>query len=358
MEFIQQADMLELVQDAQFQHKNGARFLQNGSMVEFEFADQFTPGWDSTFEVVRADFDKVLADAAVAQGVTVNYGQQIEQIDIKQGDAKVTASDQAGNEHHYSAKFVLDASGFGRVLPKLLSLEKPSSFPRRQSVFTHVQDHIDDPAFDRNKILITVHPEQKDVWYWLIPFSGGRASIGVVAEQSVLDQLADDPADKLRQMIDAEPDLHRILSKCEYDNPVNAISGYAADVSQMYGPGYALLGNAGEFLDPIFSSGVTIAMKSARLATDALDKELRGDRVDWNQEFAAPLAAGVSVFRAFVEAWYDGSLQDIFFSDFHQPRIKQMLCSILAGYAWDKDNPYTSRTGHRLAALAKLCRAQ
>ena len=350
--------MLEAVQAQKFQHKNGARFLHQGAIAQFDFDDQFTSGWTSTFEVVRADFDKLLADQAQAQGVQITYGQQIEAIDIRHADAKVVASDGDGQKHTYRAKFVLDASGFGRVLPKLLELEKPSSFPRRQSLFTHVQDNIAESDFDRSNILIAVHPEHENIWYWLIPFSNGRLSVGVVAEQTLLDGLDGEPAEKLRALLNAEPDLQRLLRKAEFDTAVNTLSGYSAEVSQMCGPGYALLGNAGEFLDPIFSSGVTIAMKSASLAATALDRELRGVKVDWQAEFTAPLATGVAVFKAFVQAWYDGSLQNIFFSDSHQPRIKQMLCSILAGYAWDHTNPYTNRSSSRLAALAKLCRSQ
>jgi flavin-dependent dehydrogenase len=358
MQFIEQAGMLAAVQAKKFQHKNGARFLHQGKLAQFSFDDQYTNGWTSTFEVVRADFDKVLADQAQAQGVAINYGQQIERVDIKAGDAQVVAIDGEGQEHNYQAKFVLDASGFGRVLPNLLKLEKPSSFPRRQSLFTHIQDNIADAAFDRNKILIAVHPEHTNVWYWLIPFSNGRLSVGVVAEEQFLSNLTGEPAEKLRGLLDAEPDLRRLLRHAEFDTPVNMLAGYSADISQMCGPGYALLGNAGEFLDPIFSSGVTIAMKSASLAATVLDRELSGAEVDWQAEFAAPLAAGVAVFKSFVQAWYDGSLQSIFFSDVQQPRIKQMLCSILAGYVWDDTNPYTNRTSSRLETLAKLCRTQ
>ncbi len=95
--------------------------------------------------------------------------------------------------------------------------------------------------------------------------------------------------------------------------PVGEIIGYAATVSQLHGRHFALLGNAAEFLDPVFSSGVTIAMKSASLAAAVLERQLRGESVDWEREFAAPLMYGVETFRAFVTGWYDGTLQDVIF---------------------------------------------
>ena len=88
---------------------------------------------------------------------------------------------QNGSEYHLKARFVLDASGYGRVLPRLLDLEAPSNFPLRQAVFTHVEDRIEHPGFDRSKILVTTHPTKRDIWFWTIPFSNGRCSVGVVA---------------------------------------------------------------------------------------------------------------------------------------------------------------------------------
>jgi flavin-dependent dehydrogenase len=126
----------------------------------------------------------------------------------------------------------------------------------------------------------------------------------------------------------------------------------------MHGPGFALLGNAAEFLDPVFSSGVTIAMKSASLAADLLDKQFKGERVDWQVQFAEALNYGVETFRSFVTGWYDGSLQDVIFYQKQDPAIRRMICSVLAGYVWDETNPYTGpKSGQRLRALAHVCRA-
>ena len=81
----------------------------------------------------------------------------------------------------------LDASGFGRTLPKLLQLETPSAFPVRNAVFTHVADHAPAGSFDRNKIQVIVHPHHRDVWYWLIPLSDARCSLGCAARSEFFD---------------------------------------------------------------------------------------------------------------------------------------------------------------------------
>ena len=141
-----------------------------------------------------------------------------------------------------------------------------------------------------------------------------------------------------------------------FDEKINTIIGYSANVKRLQGKGYALLGNAGEFLDPVFSSGVTIAMKSAALAADILDRQFKNEVVDWNKDYAEPLQRGVDTFRVYVDAWYDGRFQDVIFHQDQKPEIKAMISSILAGYAWDEQNPYVKNARARFNTLAELCR--
>jgi flavin-dependent dehydrogenase len=267
----------------------------------------------------------------------------------------VTVQDPQDQAYSVDADFILDASGFGRVLPRLLQLETPSGFPVRGSIFTHIEDRIVPSEFDRNKIRITVHPSNDDVWYWLIPFATGRSSIGVVAETSFLARYEGGEMERLQTLIRDEPSLRRLLRNARWDTPARRIAGYAANVKSLWGPGYALLGNAGEFLDPIFSSGVTIAVKSASLASAALGRQFAGETVDWDAEFAAPLKRGVDTFRAFVESWYRGSFQRIVFQADPPAQLRAMISAILAGYAWDQTNPFVRDTKRRLAALEELC---
>ncbi|MEC4749385.1 NAD(P)/FAD-dependent oxidoreductase [Methylomicrobium sp. Wu6] len=355
MEFIKEAGMLDAVVNAGFQFKNGAAFAYGDHYTEFDFENKFSAGIGTTFQVQRGRFDALLADEAVRMGVDIHWQMEVKSVDFSGAEAHLTAADTEGNIHDYSADFVLDASGFGRILPRLLDLESPSGFPVRQALFGHIEDRITDLSFDRDKILITVHPEHKDVWFWLIPFSNGRSSIGVVAEQTFYTP-GEDYGAKLRGLIAQAPGLSRILKDAVFDDKINTLVGYSANVKSLYGKGYALLGNAGEFLDPVFSSGVTIAMKSATLASAVLDRQFRGLAVDWEDDYAQPLKRGVDTFRVFVDAWYDGRFQDVIFHPDQQPEVKAMICSILAGYAWDQNNPYVKNARSRLDTLAELCR--
>jgi hypothetical protein len=355
MRFLEQANMLEAVEAAGFQFKDGAAFSCGERYEFFDFNEKFTEGWGTTYQVQRDRFDKILADTAEAQGVSFRYGQTVTDFQYEADCARVVVENENGAIEELSARFVLDASGYGRVLPRLLKLEKPTTFPSRTSLFTHIQDNIVDERYDRNKILINVHPEHRDVWYWLIPFNEGRASVGVVAEQAFIDNMTGDSEQRLRQLINESGWMASLLANAEFDTRVGELTGYACDVQQLSGEGYALLGNAGEFLDPVFSSGVTIAFKSASLAVEVLDRELQGQAPDWQQEFANELQQGVKTFKEFVEAWYDGRLQDVIFTSTKNEPVKRMISSILAGYAWDTRNPYVKDV-KRLNSLAELCR--
>ncbi len=357
MAFLEQAKMLEAVQAGNFQFKNGAAFYHGERTECFDFSEKFTSGWGTTYQVQRARFDKILADEAQVQGVEIRFGHQLTAFESTLGGARLTVQEDNGSSYQVDAGFVLDASGFGRVLPRLLDLEEPSRMETRSALFTHICDRISDPGFDRNKIMITIHPQLQDVWYWLIPFSDGRASIGVVAPTELIDQMPGDNAQRLRTLVGEGGRLAQFLRAAEYDTEVRNIAGYSADVKRLYGDNFALLGNAGEFLDPIFSSGVTIALKSASLAAAALDRQLKGLQPDWEQEFAAPLREGVNTFRGFVDSWYDGRLQDIIFASNRNDKVKRMICSIFAGYAWDQDNPYV-KNGARIDTLAEICRTR
>ena len=360
MEVIDQAGMSEAVANANFQFKDGAAFQNNGVYTAFNFEDKFSSGPGTTFQVQRGAFDKVLADCAEEQGVAIDYQHELMGINFAEDRSILDVQVQDGERYQLEAKYVLDGSGFGRVLPKMLNLEEPSSLPPRKAIFTHINDHISEVEteleYDRNKILISVHPTNPDVWYWLIPFSNGVSSFGVVGEPKFFESYPEDKIAALKQLAMEEPGLAETLANAEYPNPAGEIGGYSANVKHLATDKYALLGNAGEFLDPVFSSGVTIAMKSAQFAVECVEKQLNGEEVDWECDYADPLMVGVNTFRTYVEGWYSGTLQDVIFYQNPNPKIKQMVCSILAGYAWDQTNPYVKESKRRLATLAEICR--
>lgn len=360
MEFLKEAGLEQALdkyaKEFGFQYKNGAAFHKKGKDSSFDFTEKFSEGRGTTYQVKRGLFDKLLADETEKKGVSIRYGHQVNSVANLEPDVCLDVSDDNEQPYQVKAKFLLDASGFGRVLPRLLDLELPSDFPIRHSYFSHFKDGINCPEFDRDKILITVNPNHSDVWYWLIPFSDGSASVGVVGLPERFDETL--PAiDTLQAFIAQDANLQRLLKNATPLQDARVIKGYSADVTKLWGKNFALLGNAGEFLDPVFSSGVTIAMKSASLAAPLVKKQIQGSKVDWESEYAEPLKFGVDTFRCFVEAWYNESFQNVVYHDQHDDSVRRMISSILAGYAWDEKNPYVAKSVRRLNVLAEVCQA-
>ena len=353
MEMLEEAGFADAVRaEPGFQLKNGAAFSWGSRYTEFDFTDKFSDGPGTTYQVRRAVFDKILIGEAAKQGVEVRFGHGVTTFDNSGDFARLNIETDTGKRYELTAKFVLDASGYGRVLPRLLDLETPSHLPPRQAHFTHIDDNITNPKFDRNKILITTHPQHRDVWIWLIPFGDNRCSVGVVGTP---DKLVGESETVLKKFVYECPMLNEILDKAVWENdfPFRSIQGYSANVKSLHGRHFALLGNAAEFLDPVFSSGVTIALHSAKLAADLLAKQLEGGTADWDTEFAEPLMIGVDTFRTYVDGWYDFRFQNVVYAPDRSPEISRMLSSILAGYAWDTENPFVAKSEQRLTALSE-----
>ncbi|ASG68883.1 FAD-dependent oxidoreductase [Francisella halioticida] len=359
MTFFKQAGLLdEISKEECFQYKNGAVFSNSFKFTSVDFNEKFANGYSSTYQVKRGVFDKILADKVESSGVKVFYKTQVKDVlQNSKGIQLKVYNLETHKEYFIDAEFILDGSGFGRVLPRLLNLETPSEFPTRHAYFCHIRDNIKREDFDRNKIFIGIHPRQRDIWYWLIPFADGTASVGVVVPNDFFNDNNSTTTNEhvLKDFIQQMPYLDSILENAVFITNAQKITGYSSNVSRLYGDNYALLGNAAEFLDPVFSSGITIAVKSASLAVNVLDKRFRGEEVDWSEEFVKPLYVGINTFKEFVHAWYSGELQKIIFQSNINSSIKRMVISVLAGYAWDENNPFVNDSKRKLKLLSSLC---
>ena len=123
-------------------------------------------------------------------------------------------------------------------------------------------------------------------------------------------------------------------------------------MKKLFGEGFVLTGNSTEFLDPVFSSGVAFATESGMLAAKLVKRELAGEKVDWQKEYAEYMQRGIDVFTSYVREWYTGNLQTLFF---HQPgneEVKKKICSVLAGYVWDTTNPFVTKHKHIIENMA------
>ncbi|MEZ5472287.1 MAG: NAD(P)/FAD-dependent oxidoreductase [Marinicella sp.] len=352
---LEQAGCLSAVEQAGFQQKVGATFQHRGHYEKIIFAEKFSDGPSYAYHVERSQFDQILADCATEAGAEIRFNCTVINVKNMFDDCVIDYTDGKGQKQQAKARFILDASGYGRVLPRLLKIDKPSSLEPKASLFTHVEDGIVAGEHAREETLITTHPIHRDLWFWLISFSNGRSSVGVVGSPELIQPYQQQGIEGLKTIISEDPELSKILRHAQFDTQDYQINAYSGSVSQMYGDGYAVLGNAGEFLDPIFSSGVTVAMQSSKLAVASLEKMLKGQPVDWQAEFVDALMIGVSTFKTYVNNWYSGGLQDVIFARSQPYNVKSKIASILAGYAWDRENPFVAKPVERLNALIQIC---
>jgi flavin-dependent dehydrogenase len=352
MEALEEAGFLEAVTAKEFQKKFGAKFVKEGKICDYFFADQFTKGWSWTWQVPRADFDKTLADTVEKMGVPVSYETTVTGIEFNGTDSVTTVEDIVGNKTQIEARFIVDGSGYGRVIPRLFNMDTPSNLSARKTLFTHTVDvkRLMDDEPDR--ITIIVH--KPGIWIWVIPFSNGKTSVGFVGTHQFFEQYKGTSEEQLRTLIEAEPYIRERFRDIEMVFEPRMLESWSTTSEKFYGDGFVLTGNVTEFLDPVFSSGVTLATVSSQMAAKLVIRKLKGDSIDWHNEYTMPMMQGVNTFRSYVTTWYDGTLDKIFFADKINLEVKSMICSVLAGYVWDQNNPYVKDHDTALKKLARL----
>lgn len=352
MEHYEEAGLLDALLPKNFEKKFGARFIRGKEICLFDFSDKFTQGWDWTWQVPRADFDNTLAQEIVRKGVDVEFESEVLDVQFEGTTSKTIVKDKDGNLKEITAKFIIDSSGYGRVLPRILKLDAPSSIPENSSMFSHVKD-INRPK-GREGTLISFDILETKVWLWVIPFSDENTSIGVVGPTSFINSLSKDNTEALKSVIQSSDFYRDRFEGVDFLFEPHKIENYSCSVTQLCGPGFTLTGNSSEFLDPVFSSGVCFATESGMLSAKLFLKELKGEKVDWDKEYTEYMRRGVNVFATYVKEWYTGNLQTLFFHRPENPDVKRKICAVLAGYVWDEENPFVKKHDNVIKNMAYI----
>lgn len=352
MDHLDEAGLLDAVKAAGFQEKFGAKFVRGNEVCDFNFAEQFSNGWKWTWQVPRGQFDQILSNTVKSMGVDLEFETGVTDIKFNGTNSVTTVIDSKGNKKDIAAKFIVDASGYGRVIPRMFNLDEPSNLGVRKTHFSHFKDLKRPQGIDGNRITIVVH--QQRTWIWIIPFSNGITSVGYVSDPSFYNGMPQDPTERMKHLIDIDPNLKERFNDAEIIFEPKSIEGYSISTKQLYGEGYVLVGNATEFLDPVFSSGVTFAMESGAKAGKLVGRFLKGDNINWQKDYTEYMMQGINTFRTYVSTWYTGELHDIFFSNNQDPEIKKQICSVLAGYVWDLNNPFVKKHSQAVKSLHKV----
>ena len=352
MDHFEEVGLLDALKAQNYEIKRGARFLRGDEVCNFDFSKKFTDGWDWTWQVPRAHFDNVLAEETQRKGVAIDFESEVIDVSFDGTKSRTTVKDVDGNIKYINADFIIDASGYGRVLPGFLDLKKPSALPKHSSIFTIAKD-INRPEGEEGT-LISFDVVDLEVWLWVIPFSDGTTSIGFVGPTEFINSYKGSSTEMLEEMLNMSDFFKKRFKGVPHIFEPKIIQNFSTAVKQIYGDGYIITGNSGEFLDPIFSSGVTFATETGLLAAKLVARIIKGENVDLEKEYVEPVQYGVDVFTSYVNEWYTGNLQKLFFHKPENPEIKEKICSILAGYVWDKTNPFITKHNHIVKSVAHL----
>lgn len=338
MDNFEEAGFLEVLESQGFQKKYGARFIRNYEIAEFDFSKKFGNGWDWTWQVPRAQFDKVLTDDLTARGVEIKFETEVIALNYSKGLWTIQTRDNNGDENFLQCKFIIDASGNGRVLAEKLGLEAPPKIYDHSSIFTHIKEFSRPGGIEGEQISFEII--NKETWFWYIPFSTGYSSLGFVGPNAWFDQFGDDKTNAFRKMLEQTNYYATRFDDYSYEFEPVKLKNVSKNVKYIHGEGFALSGNSAEFLDPVFSSGVAFATESGLLAAKLAFKEINNELVDWETEYSKYIQKGVDVFSTYVKEWYSGKLQEIFFHTQPNPHVREQICAVLAGYVWDPKNPF------------------
>ncbi|AIG31014.1 tryptophan 7-halogenase [Flavobacterium psychrophilum] len=358
MDHFAEAGLLESLEAMNFEKKLGARFIRGQEICVFDFSNKYGEGWDWTWQVPRADFDNTMAQEVIRKGIDLEFESEVISVAFEGKNSITVVKDKKGVEKEIHAKFIIDSSGYGRVLPRLLDLDTPSKLDPHSAIFTHVVD-INRPQGEEGT-LISFDILETEVWLWVIPFSNGNTSLGVVGPTHFINSLSQDnnKIEALNNAIKMSDYYINRFGGVEFAFEPVKLENYSRSVKSMYGDGFALTGNSSEFLDPVFSSGVAFATESGMLAAKLFIKETQGITVNWETEFTEYMRRGINVFTTYVKEWYTGNLQTLFFHQPENPDVKRKICAVLAGYVWDQTNPFVKKHDNLIKNMAHIINSE
>ncbi|EKT4498913.1 tryptophan 7-halogenase [Flavobacterium psychrophilum] len=358
MDHFAEAGLLESLEAMNFEKKLGARFIRGQEICVFDFSNKYGEGWDWTWQVPRADFDNTMAQEVIRKDIDLEFESEVISVAFEGKNSITVVKDKKGVEKEIHAKFIIDSSGYGRVLPRLLDLDTPSKLDPHSAIFTHVVD-INRPQGEEGT-LISFDILETEVWLWVIPFSNGNTSLGVVGPTHFINSLSQDnnKIEALNNAIKMSDYYINRFGGVEFAFEPVKLENYSRSVKSMYGDGFALTGNSSEFLDPVFSSGVAFATESGMLAAKLFIKETQGITVNWETEFTEYMRRGINVFTTYVKEWYTGNLQTLFFHQPENPDVKRKICAVLAGYVWDQTNPFVKKHDNLIKNMAHIINSE
>lgn len=307
-----------------------------------EFADGWRKDMNFSFQVRRSEFDHILLKNAAAKGASVVEGCRITELDfIEGGGAEAAGVTDDGSVRRWRARFVVDATGRDTFLANRLKLKQRNRRHESAAVYGHFTGA--ERLSGRAEGNISIFWFAKG-WFWFIPLSDGTTSVGAVCPPAAFKDRQGDVTGMFRQLIALCPALARRLEGATLIGPATATGNYSYGTDRMSGDGYILVGDASAFIDPVFSTGVYLAMRSAFIGAEAvaacLDRPAEAKAA--LKAFEHEVASGRDRFTWFIYRITSPAIRSLFMAPRNLLRMEEAVLSLLAGDI-APDSPIHSR---------------
>ncbi len=330
---LQRLNMLDKMRKSHFVHKHSVQFVSaNGkSSAPFYFSENKPHECSQTWQVERSEFDLMLLNNAREHGVDAHEGVRVLDV-LFDGDRATGIRIQRpdGSPEQINAKVVVDASGQSGMLMNRLKLRIWDPVLNKGAIWTYWEGAYRDTGRDEGATVV-LQTESKNGWFWNIPLHNNRVSLGIVAPFDYLFKGRGTHEVVYHEEIEACPAVKERISGAKRVSGYHATRDYSYRSTKVAGDGYVMVGDAFGFLDPLYSSGVLLALKSGEMAADAVVEGLEKNDLTEAQlgKWGPTLNAGIDRMRRLVCEYYDGFSFGRFVKNF--PQLQGTVTDLLIG---------------------------
>lgn len=316
--------------------KLGADFPEEGDRYyTYQFARSLGKTPPFAFQVKREDYDQILFRNAQRNGVDAREGVKVDKVEIQPDrSCHASATVETGEKLAIKARYLVDASGRDTLLGNALKLKVKNQKHQSAAIFAHFKNVTRRPGEEAGNISIYRFDYG---WSWFIPLSDGLMSIGCVCFPEYLKQRKGRTGEFLLETLKLMPGAVERMDDAEIVGEVRVTGNYSYTCSRMSGPGYIMVGDAFAFVDPVFSSGVYLAMHSGKHAAALVDAILKNPAQEFalQQDFEKRIRRGVRVFSWFIYRFNSPVMRSLFASPRNVLKVEQGVISMLAGDVFD-----------------------
>src|SRR5438477_1705832 len=300
--------------------------------VKFYFKDGFRSRRDRAYQVTRSEFDKLLLDHSRENGADVREETDVKNITFENDRAKINIETSSGARSTIEARYLLDCSGRQTMLGSFFKIKKTYDHLQKFSVFAHY-DNVDRAEGIDGTLIRMVRG--LDRWFWMIPLTQTRMSVGVVMDAASFRAMKLSAEAALARCIGEQPIVLERMSRAERVSPVYSAGDYSYRNTKLFGDRWLLAGDAAGFIDPVFSSGVFLAVMSGQKAADALNEVLRSEEHPRRgyRNYSRYVNRIMDIYLTIVNSWYRRSKEfiEVFLNPTDTMQIAAAVNAVLAG---------------------------